>query len=1180
MTASTSHSSARTTTLGIAILLLCASVCALFPARGAAQVATAAINGTVTDPSGASVPGATVVLKNVATNVERSTVTNETGNYVLVDIPPGRYTLKVTKEGFTTATQREFELSVNQTTAFDFALKVGSAVETITVEAAAASIQTSTSELGTVINTRTVDNLPLNGRNFTQLLSLTPGVSTVNTSQNANNKQFDGNPLGQFNFPSINGQTNRSNFYLLDGLNDQESFSSTYSVPPVLDDIQEFKVDSHNDQAQFGGVLGGVVNVATKSGTNDFHGTAWEFFRNDALDSRNPFVQTRPSLHQNQFGANIGGPVILPHYNGRNRTFFFGSYEGVRLHFGNTTQTQIPTPAQINGDFTGLLDSQKRPIQIYNPWSAARDPFRCDSSGNPLPVTINANGTRTQDQNPLVGSSCQKIPQSLMDTHMQAFARAYWPTPTSNFNDPLTGNNYQATLLNTQSPDSYNIRVDEQLGPKDAIWGRFSHAHAPSSTPGIFGQSAVVDYNAHQMAVSWNHTFGPSTMLSVQFGRNYGYSANPTLLPQDVSTKLIQAAALDQTFACGFTNGPRSCYLMEPQFSGLPSSARFGESSSPAKITDIWQWKANFFKTHGRHSFSTGFDFNTNGFQQTFNSGHFDFSAAQTSNPGTGGGYSVASFILGVPDAATYRNVFETEYGGWVRGFYFQDQWRVTDRLTLNWGARYDYTLFPVYGSDADNNNQIGDLDLNTGTYILERSAPDCATTGNKPPCIPGLTANGLPAHVLLSPNGKIVHNTYDNIQPRLGIAYRVREKTVLRSSFGRFFDNWAAVIQMAQNFQGTWPSTAQLIVANLNQAGTPPTVFAENPFSGGAAMPAATPFSQNNWFVDPLIQNPYSYQWNFGIQQALTPSTVLTVNYVGSTNHRLDSGDWENVATTPCPKGSPSCPSIQARAPFSYIGQTHYERSWGKAWYHALQTSLDKKSSKGLSYLLSYTWSKTENIGVDGWFGADGASIQDPYHLQNDKGLAGFDVPHIFTASSVYELPFGKGKKFQSGNRVLDGVFGNWQLNGILSLSSGRLFNVSADKTIPNTGNNWERPNLVDDPHLANPTPVLWFNTAAFVRPADGTFGNFGRNVLRGDGRTNLDLSVFRSFPITESKRLEFRAEAFNATNTPVWDIPTSANSDVNAPKFGAISGISNGTPVGAANSLRNIQFALKVYY
>ena len=1151
-----------------------------------AQVATASLNGTVKDTSGALVPGATVVLRNTATNVQQTTVTNDAGNYVLVNIPPGRYTLKISKQGFAAATQPGFELAVNQTTTLDFTMKVGSSTETVVVEALDTGIQTSSSELGTVIDRRSVDSLPLNGRNFTQMLNLTPGVSTVNVAQNRNNSQFAGNPVGSYSFPSINGQTNRSNFFLLDGLNDQESFSSTYSVPPPVDDIQEFKVDSHNDQAQFGGVLGGVVNVVTKSGTNNFRGTVWGYFRNSALDAKDPVSKVN-RLQQNQFGANIGGPVILPHYNGRDRTFFFGSYEGVRIHSGNANQSLIPTAAQINGDFSSLTTQLYNPFSTQSTGAGARSPFRCDASGNPEPLIA---GTKLQDQT--LGSPCNKLPAGLIDPNMQAVAQLLYGPLTPNVTT-VPGVNYAAPTVNTQSPDSYNLRFDEQLTQKDAFWFRYSHIDSSRFVPGIFGQVNQNDYNAHQWGIAWNRTFSPSTVLSLQFGRNYGFSTNPTVLPADVSQKLITAGGYDPSFTCSFTKGPRNCYFIGVNFSNGNVSS-FQEGSSPAVIADIWEWKGNFTKIHGKHTFSMGADFNTNGFQQTFNSGHLDFSAAQTASAvskGTGG-FSVASFLLGVPTGVTYRNVFETEYGGWVDGFYFQDQWKVTDRLTLNLGARYDVTFIPVYGSAKDGNNVIGNFDLNTGNYVMQTNAPDCATTNNVPPCIPGGT---LPANVVISKDGRLWHNTYDNIQPRLGIAYRLNQRTVIRTSFGRFFDNWAAVLQMSQNQQGTWPSTGQFI-QTFNQNAAPPTVTAEDPLQGANTTPTPTPFQQNNWFVDPNIQNPYSYQWNFGVQEALTRDTTVTVNYVGSTDHRLDVGITGNQALTPGPGviPSPGCynttcsPTIvasQGRFRYPYQVPTHYDVSAGKGWYHALQVSLNKKATHGLSYLLSYTWSKTIDIGADEWFGTgtNGTSVQDAYNLNNDKGLAGFDVPHIFTASWVYELPFGFGRRFKTGNGPVDYIIGGWQVNGIANFTSGTLYNVVASNAIPNTGSvngNSERANLTGDPNSGScpngakvGTLTCWFNTTAFAVPASFTYGNLGRNVLRSDGRANLDLSLFRSFPITESKRIEFRTEAFNFTNSPIWGTPHS-----NISTDGALFGVVNSTASNYAP--RQIQFAVKFYY
>lgn len=1165
----------------LTLLLLCAAGLFLGWSQAAlAQIATATIKGRVMDSTGAVLSGAKVVLKNADTNVERTTTTNSTGDYVLVNVIPGSYTLAVIKEGFKEVNEPAFTLAVNQTTTHDITMQVGAMGQTVTVEAQVGGLETSTAELGTVISERSVNDLPLNGRNFTQLLNLTPGVSTVNVSQNRSNQQFAGNPVGSYSFPSINGQTNRSNLFLLDGLNDQESFSSTYSVPPIVDDIQEFKVNSHNDQAQFGGVLGGVINVVTKGGSNQFHGEAWEFFRNSFLDASDPISKTN-HLRQNQFGANFGGPVILPGYNGRNRTFFYGSYEGARIHVGNGNVSVVPTPAEISGDFSALAG------QLYNPYSTTssgtRDPFRCIGT-TPAPLIP---GTQLQD--PTVGTPCNILPTGLIDPNMLQVGQMLYGPLKPNWNDPNNPTqNYKLELLNTQSPDSYNVRIDHHLSDSDNLWGRFSHIHSPRNVPGIFGQVNANDYTAHQLGISWNHAFGPSADLTVQFGRNYGFSTNPTLLSESFAQQLIQAGNWNPSFDCAFQKGPRDCYFIGTNISGV---ATFQEGSSPAVIADIWEWKGDFTKSHGKHIFKVGADFNTNNFQQTFNSGHLDFSPAQTSSgtsKGTGG-FGYASFLLGVPNGVTYRNVFESEYGGWEDGFYFQDQWRVTNKLTLNLGARYDVTMLPVYGSDKDGNNMIGNFDLNTGNYILARMAPDCATTGNKPPCIPG---GSLPPNVVLSKDGHLFHNTYDNIQPRVGFAYNIVPRTMIRGAYGRFYDNWAAVLQMTQNQQGTWPSTGQFIT-NLNQSQTPPTVFAQDPLQGANATPLPTPFEQNQWFVDPNIKNPYSDQWNFGVQEALNTNTTLTVNYVGSHGHRLDVGITGNQALTTDPTGkllvpavgcytttcTPAAVAAQGRFLYPYQVPTHYDVSWGRSRYDGLQVSLDGKG-RSLTYLLSYTWSKAIDIGADEWFGTgtNGTSVQNSWNIDADRGLAGFDVPHLFTGSVVYELPFGKGRPIASSNGFLNALIGEWQVNGIVSLASGTLFNVTAANGIPNVGSvngNSERANIIGDPHLSSPSRSEWFNTAAFAVPPTGTFGNFGRNVLRADGRQNVDLSVFRSFPITEGTRLEFRAEAFNAFNTPQWDAPHSnISTDVSSGQFGKI------TSTAIAYAPRQLQFALKFYF
>lgn len=1107
-----------------------------------AQVAVARINGTITDSSGAVVPGAQVVLTNVNTGVKRQTTSGSTGDYSLVDILPGQFTLEVSKTGFKTQMQAAFTLSVNQTANYNFALPVGTQTQQVTVYGSpAATLQTGSAELGTVVSPAEVNNLPLNGRNFTQILNLTPGVSTVNVSQNFGNSHTGINPIGEYSFPSVGGQTNRSNLYLVDGLNDEDQFQSTYTVAPILDTVQEFKVDSHNDQAQFGGVLGGVVNVVTKSGSNQLHGVAWEFLRNAALDARNPLFAKVTPYTWNQFGGDIGGPVVIPHiYHGRNRTFFFGSYEGYRLSTASNILYLVPTSAEMNGDFSALLAPSK-PIQLYNPFSTRPDP------SNPSLML------RDPFQN-------NQIPSNLIDPNAQNLAKAIYPAPTPTGVPNTNGSN---TSRSSVKNDEYDIRIDEQLGQKDSLWGRFIHADTPSITPQNFAGEVKDDDNiGYNWGAGWTHTFRPTTVMTVEFGRNYGYITNATESAQDVETKLLGLGQYVNSFGCGYTFTSRSCYVPSVSIQGYGG---WGDIVFTTGASDIYEWNGSLTQVAGRHTFTMGADFNRQAFRRARTNSGIGYGTAQTSNLETSkGGDAFASFLLGVPQSANYSNLLESEHGGWEDGFYFQDQWRPNQHLTLNLGVRYDLPIFPIYGNGSnDPNSHVGDMDFNNGTYIVEYPTASCADTNNKPPCIPG---GALPAHVVLGPsNGAIIQTPKDNIQPRFGFAYQVTNKDVIRGSYTRVFDDWAAIEQISQNVEGAWPSTGNTLANNLNVA--VPNVTSENPLSTATTAPPPTPFTSVTWYTNPHYRNPYSWQWNFGIQHAFGANTIMTLNYAGATDFRLDVGAYQNVATTPGPgcTGPPDC----SRLPYPYIHPTYYDDGIGKGYYHAFEFSL-RKASGNLSYIVSYTWSKMEDLGADGWFGAEGTSIENPYNLKNDKSVAGFSQTHIFSGAWAYNLPFGAGQQFQTHNRVLDYVLGPWALNGILSLSSGIPYTLSAPSQIPNTGNIWERPNYTGQPlGVAHRSIAKWFNTSAFAAPPPYTFGNVGRNSMLSDWPRDLDLSVFRTFPIRESLRLEFRAEAFNLTNSVVWGTP---DSNVTDSSFGAVTSTEN-TP-------RQIQFALKLSF
>ncbi|MEW5979637.1 MAG: carboxypeptidase regulatory-like domain-containing protein [Acidobacteriota bacterium] len=1098
-----------------------------------AQVAgaSASINGTVADPSGGVIPGAQVVVHDVERNLDKSTLTNERGYYVLLDLTPGKYTMRVTKEGFSSVAQTQFTLVVNQTATFDFTLPLGAVEQSVTVDASASEmLQASTAELGTVITSKPVADLPLNGRNFTQLLTLTPGASSVNVSQNSGGGFAD--PVGSFSFPAVNGQTNRSNLFLLDGFVNEGSFSNTYAVAPIIDAIQEFKVQSHNDVAEFGGVLGGIVNVVTKAGTNQFHGSAWEFLRNDALDARNPFADSVTPLKQNQFGGAVGGPVLLPGYSGRDRTFFYGAYQGFRRHSASESLLTVPTAAQLAGDFSDL------PTTIYNPFSTRPDP------NNP--------GQFIRDPFPNNNIS------QFIKPGLALYAKQIYPTA---IDTGVAGFNARDTTPNIIRNDEETIRIDHQMGNKDFLWFRYSRVDQPSSgSGGLPSVRGTSDLTAYNWGVNYTHTFGTTSVASFQFGRTVSFieDRNQYL---GAPENLWEQAGFSSEFAGNYLpeGNAYNVGIGLDGYSGIPVGSQAFSLNAHIK-----QYKGQFATIFGRHSLKMGAEFSTNSYPKSGldDRAWEDFSPFQTANlqsPG-GTGDAFASFLLGVPDSAQRLNVRQLLRGGWVNGFFFQDQWKATSKLTVNLGFRYDVTLRPL--SLGNNNFFHGNFDMNTGTYILGDLPPACEQVGTAP-CIPGGT---LPEHVVVTTkrNHAILDNDFSNIQPRIGLAYRLGSKTALRASYSMFFDNWAAVLQYSGNWTPSWPSLGVFGAFSLNS--DVPTVTAENPAPSLGRLPDPTPFeSFQCWCVDPKIKMPYSDQWNFGIQHQLSADTLVTANYAGSHSSRLDLGRFVNIAPTPGP-GDP-----RERSPFPYMSPQFFDQSTGRSNYHAFQFTLDKRFSNGLSYLAAYTWSKSIDIACSGWFGDEGCANQNPYDVNADRSVSGFDVPHMVSLSWLYELPFGQGKKFKSGNPVVDHVVAGWQVNGIGRFTSGAPFTVVVSGDIANTGNagNYMRPNLAGNPVPSNRGPNNWLNRSAFEVPAPFTFGNLGRNTFRSDGYKGLDLSLFRKFSVTESKHLEFRAEFFNAFNTPVWGIPTRNLSSGN---FGRVS--------RTVSIPRQVQFGLKFVF
>ena len=1137
-----------------------------------AQVSTASVNGVVRDSAGAVVPGATLVLQNLDTSVQHPSVSNGSGAYVILNIPPGRYTIQANAKGFNPQKTGEFVLAVDQIATFDFALAVGTQTEVVTVDATAAQMDVTSASLGTVIETKQVNDLPLNGRNFTALLALTPGVVPIMVGQNAGMQNGGGFGAAvaigsDYSFPAINGQTGRSNFFLLDGLYNYGAIESTYVIAPIIDAIQEFKVVSHTDNAEFGGVLGGVVNVVTKSGTNDIHGAAWEYIRNTAFDA-NPFCfqnetcPRKPFFHENQFGASAGGPVVIPKlYNGKNKTFVFGSYQGYRYSTPSNSRIHVPTDAELAGNEN---DNQQFPI--FDPFGTTPT---TDSQGH-------ANFTRPAFENNV-------IPTERINQQMVAWAKFVYPAAGPCIDLLQSGycaHNYLDTTPKTQTQNEFNVRGDQNFGAKDSAWFRYSFINSTvNQSGGLPGLPNHHIIDARDWGGSYVHIFSPTKIAQAQFAHATVVDNSTTRFTASTAD-IISTVGFSPGFASGFAAAGGGSLLPGPGPQGFDSG---GESiDDTPKATDSYELRGTYTQIIGNHEIKFGVGFDTANFASPLAQIGMGFGDAQTGNPSlldakgnaipTGDG--LASFLLNVPNSgASRRDVNEQERPGGLLSAFLQDSWKASRRLTLNYGLRYDYPFLPRYGTNATvgqhGGPESGDMDYTSGNFIVQQLPPPCSVRGFAP-CIPG--DGTLPAHVIVSQTGKITHNVHTNYGPRFGFAYKVDEKTVVHGAFGIVFDDWAAVTQMAQNFEGSWPDIGQEIASNLTNVPTTtqltPTVTAQDPFAagGGGLFPAATPFTSNQWYFDPHIKNPYSEQWNFGVQRQLSGSLVLRLDYVGSGSHRTNVGGVYNTALTPGPG------DIQPRAPYPYQIPTFYDRSTGTGSYNALQVQLDKRYSSGFSYQVAYTWAKSLTVD-DGWFGIEGQVPQNPYDPQASRGPSATNIPNLFVANGLYAIPVGHGQRFSTGSRIGDYILGNWQINNIFTWRNGQNFTVVDSQDVANTGNgnNYERANVVGNIHRSPHTQSEWFNTAAYQAPASFTYGNGGTNTQQDQRYINLDTSIIRSFPIWREKKFEFRAEAFNLFNHPVFGQPSNDVSNPN--NFGQIG-------TSQANTNRQLQLSGKIVF
>jgi len=1199
------------------------------------QTSSGEVNGSVTDQSGAAISAATVKLINQSTGIETQASLNKDGRFTFVNAKPGIYVLRVEAQGFKTAQTPAFNVAVSQTVTQDLELTVGDVSQTVEVSAIGELVQRSSVELGAVISEREVQDLPLNGRNFTQLLTLTPGVTPVSTSQNRNIGGVEGNvgiPGSGFSDPSIHGQQNRSKLYFYDGIINTNIRGPSYIVIPNIDAVQEFKLVGHDAKAEFGGATGGVINMVSKSGGNSIHGSAFEFVRNDAFDARNSFdvctsARCKPGqvvpdsplpFRQNQFGGVVSGPII------KNRTFFSVSYDGYRYSQPTLALSYAPTAAELAGDFSRTPFGR----DIYNPYSTrqvgaafVRDRFRCDDAGAPLPV----NALNQQDQT--IGAPCRKIPQALIFAPMQQFFQTYSATPN------LSGdaaNNFAQIRPQTNSSNSYQVRVDHSFGEADNVFFRYTEQRVTVSNP--IGQAGVTAGSSagRNYGGGYTHAFGPRLILDLRAG----YAGRPGV---DSGQSNQHAAGTDPMKQFGFGSidkfGGQLVRLANWTNGG---NNDFGVRGAAPRENPNWSVTPNLIWLKGNHNIKTGFSYiearriQLNTFQR------YNFSDEQTRGLGAGQnatGLSLASALLGLP--SDFQAQLPIEHGGQVKfkyaamAAYVQDEWKLAPTVTLNLGLRYDYLTSPK----TLDGRLWNALDIFNQRYIIgAKEMPPLCSVAQQSPCIPDAFQNDANFNNVALAGERFFAPppVKDNFGPRIGVAWAITPRTVLRAGYGLYWDAVPARSQYAQNDLelAVWPdATAFAGTANTSANfanGAAVNIIQLQNRGFATPLPTTNPWNPANTFGDdPNYKDGYSQQYLLEVQRQITPTMLVSAAYVGSKNGRLPYTGFANTARqasrNTCATTDAACnaafnASVNALRPMPWVNANiNYTQSIGYSNYNALQIRFQRRFSNGLHSLVSYTYGKSIDVS-SGYFNVEnglggGSTVQNYFDMSTARGVSSYDITQFLSWATVYELPFGRGKKWlQSGPASL--ILGGWQANYIFQARSGQPYNlqVAGDLanlrgTALNPPGNYLRPNLIADPFVAgpvaaNPDPncqktisqggraadvvnaaASWFNPCAFGIPNNtGAFGNLGRNSFRGSHVVNMDFSLFKSIPVYEGWNLQLRFEAFNVFNIQNYDAPSGLTINNNATQIttgvGRITGLAPGT------TPRQMQFGLRLAF
>jgi Carboxypeptidase regulatory-like domain/TonB dependent receptor len=1199
--------------LGAIFLLLLGAISFATPLW--AQKDAGAIVGLVRDTTGAVIEDAKVTVLDVEHGTRLALSTNHQGEYVASPLKIGRYSVTVEKQGFKKTVAGPVEVNIQDRVGVDVTLQPGMATETMTVTAEGAQLQTETSDLGQVVDSQRINALPLNGRNYAQLALLGAGVAAAEPGSRVETT---------YGF-SANGARSLQNNFLLDGIDNNANLGdvlngAAYVVQPAVDAIAEFKVETNSYSAEFGRGNGAIMNAVIKSGTNQFHGDLWEFLRNDKLDAINPFDAEfgQQPYQQNQFGFTLGGPIV------KNKLFFFGDYEGLRIRQALPQLSTVPTPAEVSGDFSAFL-------QLSNPV-----PGVVDCSGNPTyqgeifdPTQANSNSAYNGGPCSVpIGTTSAGVPTNIfqgnsgtntaIDPLAQELANLF-PAP----NTTLPGGNYLANPKRSETENKFDIRIDDTISGKDSFFARYSYGNDSNFLPSPFNnvldggsfQDGNSNNTAQGLAASEIHTFRNNLVNEFRFGFNHLDSHRYNLY-----SNVNVAAQLPIPF-------PGVPFEPGQNVGGLPSltfgdgTAAIGasgylpavESQHSYVFTDNLSW------VRGRHSAKFGGELRFEQFtilEPAAARGSMDFGGDflindNLASPGSGG-EAFATFMQGISDGGSITSLNPNIiYNRQIYAIYALDDIKVTPRLTLNLGLRYE-----LFTTIKEANNNQSTFNFNTLSLIAPKgqNAQLTPTLGTE------LTLQNIGSSGLINPD-------LNNFAPRVGLAFQVSNKLVLRAGYGIFYGgqengpfsnpspgfNPPFLSSEAYSTPCAAPSAnpaggldCSISAANngglaLNQlqAG-----FSNNTLTG--LSPLSDPNAPELYSLDPHLVTPYNQQWHLGFEYQLPADTILEVSYAGSHglklfafyngNQAVPVLGTDSLPTAPrrpandeAPGGTGPCTLADGGANCNAALDVGIDtfRSNALSNYNSMQVRLEKRYSHGLQFEAAYTFAHALDTASSASLGSvNNGDFQDQRFPQNNYGNADFDVRQRFVFSYMYDLPFGRGRKFAGGaSGVVNQMIGNWQLAGVFSAATGNYYtatdinSVSGSDCGGTVGYYCSRPNMAGNPNAKPCVPGTLFNTCAFAdNTVLGTFGNAGRNIIEGPGYKTWDTSLVKQFPISEQKHFEFRAEFFNVLNHVNYLFG----------QFGAISAEPTPLELGqagfgfplASRAPRQIQFALKFYF